>query len=71
MKYRRLETIIPMTAGIFQQIKDNGYNAPWDSMIDASTLDLEYIGNRSGMKPISPLVFKMLESDTLSAAKIE
>ena len=55
----KLETVIPMTAGIFQQMKNNGYIAPWDDSISPENMDVEYIGNVSGFKPISPLVFKI------------
>lgn len=62
----KLETVIPITAGIFQQMKNNGYSAPWDDIISPENMDVEYIGNISGFKPVSPLVFKMLEDGSLS-----
>ena len=39
---------------------------PWDGYVDSLTLDMEYIGNHSGAKIVSPLVMKLLTSDGLS-----
>lgn len=34
---------------------------PWSEIIDGASLDVEYFGNRSGSKPVAPLVYKLLD----------
>ena len=49
--------------GIFSEME----NPPWDEVVDADLLDLDYFGNHSGWKKCSPLLYKLLDSDyTLS-----
>ena len=48
------------TGGIFVLLT----NPPWaEQNITPSLLDMDYFGNHSGEKPISPLVHKLLDSD--------
>lgn len=47
--------------GIFDYIQ----NPPWGDEIESSQLNLEYFGNHSGAKTISPLVRKMLNDGVL------
>jgi len=53
------------TNGIFKVLADN-HTLPWSNDADANNLDLDYHGNHSGDKPVSPLVLKLMnvyESD--------
>lgn len=68
----KLQTVFPnwITSGIFTAL--NEYDVPWknDNITD---LDVEYFGNISGEKTISPLVRKLLDVDgaeTLSSERI-
>ena len=68
----KLQTVFPnwITSGIFTAL--NEYDVPWknDNITD---LDVEYFGNISGEKTISPLVRKLLDVDgaeTLSNERI-
>lgn len=56
--------------GILSELQEWG--VPWaeDSTILATALDCEYYGNRSGDKPISPLVTKLMTNGVLSQASI-
>ena len=47
--------------GIFDYIS----NPPWETEMDSSQLNLEYFGNHSGSKTVSPLVRKMLMNGNL------
>ena len=47
--------------GIFDYIS----NPPWETEVDSSQLNLEYFGNHSGSKTVSPLVRKMLTNGIL------
>lgn len=38
-------------------------NAPWINEVDNDILDIEYFGNRSGVKFIAPLVYKFLDEN--------
>lgn len=58
-----------MTNGIFTYL--NQLDVPWKNDITADILDLEYFGNHSGEKLISPLIEKMLENDTLTQARLQ
>lgn len=51
--------------GIFAVL--NNYNVPWKNEIEPDILDLEYIGNISGNKTISPLIAKMIQADGVNA----
>ena len=53
--------------GIIKTLTDN-YDVPWKNVLDGSVLDLEYHGNRSGGKIISPLVEKLITKDGISDA---
>lgn len=60
-----------ITSGIFSEL--NNYDVPWKND-NIPGLDVEYFGNVSGEKTISPLVQKLLNVDgttTLSAERIE
>ena len=52
--------------GIFSDMAKQYPNLPWAEHVDASTLDLEYFGNKSGNKEISPLLSKMVTAEGLS-----
>lgn len=69
-KQLTLNQVIPnwMTNGIFTAL--NQLDVPWKNEISADLLDLEYHGNVSGEKLISPLVHKLLENDVLSQSRI-
>lgn len=55
-----------MSDGIFHHLT----NVPWSR--DASTLDIEYYGNHSGSKRISPLVRRIMgTSETLSETNLD
>ena len=54
----------PLTNGIFKYIQDISPSVPWAQDMDAATLDLEYIGNISGQKTISPLIKNVLLKDS-------
>lgn len=53
-----------ITNGIFKRMEV--YDVPWKDHIDGSTIDLDYHGNRSGEKIISPLINKLLVDGELS-----
>ena len=55
-----------LTNGIFEQLES--FNVPWKSYVSGDVLDLDYYGNHSGAKLVSPLVHKLLTEDGLSAA---
>lgn len=62
------------TGGIFTALSGvSGYSPPW-STVSASTLDIQYHGNHSGDKLISPLVLKLLDANNVlsftNAAKL-
>lgn len=54
-----------LTHGIISHLTLN-FNVPWKNTVDGSILDLEYHGNRSGNKIISPLVEKLITKDGIS-----
>ena len=56
-------------SGIFNALND--YDVPWRIADIANELDLEYHGNISGDKFISPLVRKMKSGDTLTTAEMK
>ena len=45
--------------GIFSEMTE----MPWNEEVDGVTLDMEYFGNRSGLKFCSPLVYNFLDKD--------
>ena len=49
--------------GIFKDLEE--FDVPWKSKFNSSSLDLNYYGNHSGEKFISPLVDKILGDDTI------
>lgn len=53
-----------LTNGIFKQL--DSFDVPWKDHIDGSIIDLDYHGNRSGSKIISPLIYKLLDNNVLS-----
>lgn len=55
------------TDGIIKELTNN-HDVPWKNTVDGSVLDLEYYGNHSGNKIISPLVAKLLTATGLSSA---
>lgn len=48
------------TNGIFKVLADN-HTVPWENDADANDLDLDYHGNHSGDKPVSPMVLKLMD----------
>lgn len=54
-----------LTHGIISHLTLN-FNVPWKNSVEGSILDLEYHGNRSGNKIISPLVEQLLVDNELS-----
>lgn len=68
---KKLNDVIPnwlLGEGIFSAL--NGFAVPWQYEGIASELDLEYHGNISGEKNISPLVNKIMEGDTLTSDEL-
>jgi len=51
--------------GIMNVLTTN-FDVPWKNSIDGTVLDLDYYGNRSGNKVISPLVEKLVTQEGLS-----
>ena len=66
-KLYSLHSVTPDTGGIFTALEN--YDVPWAEDIDGSLLDLEYYGNISGDKAISPLVYKNLYCGKLTESK--
>lgn len=66
MKKLKLNDVIsnPLTNGIFHYIYTLTPSIPWVDDVSASTLDLEYIGNISGQKNVSPLIKNILLKDS-------
>ena len=66
MKKLKLNDVIsdPLTSGIFHYIYTLTPSIPWAEDIEASTLDLEYMGNISGQKNVSPLIKNILLKDS-------
>ena len=56
-----------MTGGIFTAL--NALNVPWKNENISTELDLEYHGNRSGEKYISPLLQKLTNGEEITEAK--
>lgn len=51
-------------SGIFSAL--NNFNVPWKTDIEPDTLDVEYFGNISGEKTVSPLIKKLLKADEVN-----
>ena len=66
MDVYRLQDVTPNTGGIFTSLQT--LDVPWKESNIAALLDLEYYGNISGDKIVSPLVRKKLSDGELSAA---
>lgn len=66
--YISLYEVTPEAGGIFSAL--DSFAVPWKDDIDPDLLDLQYYGNVSGEKTISPLVYKNLDdSGKLSESK--
>ena len=70
---KTLNDVFPAWAsggGIFTAL--GNYTLPWsnESTVNAQSLDLEYHGNVSGQKNVSPLVQNLLSDGTLSSASV-
>lgn len=67
----RLIDIFPnyFTSGIFHALQD--YDVPWQESNIADELDIEYFGNVSGEKLISPLLEKLLTLGNLESEDVE
>ena len=66
--YISLQSVTPDDGGIFTAL--NTLSVPWKNTVSPELIDLQYYGNVSGEKIISPLVYKQLNSDgKLTAAK--
>ena len=70
MKRVRLNEAIPnwMVSGIFSAL--DSFDVPWKDENIATYLNLEYHGNISGEKFVSPLVFRLLENNVLSSEMV-
>lgn len=55
-----------LTNGVFKQLE--AYDVPWKEDVSGEVLDLDYFGNHSGAKLVSPLVHKLLTENGLSIA---
>lgn len=55
-----------LTNGVFKQLE--AYDVPWKEDVSGEILDLDYFGNHSGAKLVSPLVHKLLTENGLSIA---
>lgn len=66
MKREKLENVFDdaFNNGIFNALE--AFEIPWKNIVDADVLDIEYFGNISGRKRISPLISKLLEKDSVS-----
>lgn len=62
-----LFSVTPETGGIFSAL--DSYDVPWKTAVNSDLLDLEYYGNISGQKAISPLVRKSLFYGVLTENK--
>lgn len=58
--YISLQSVTP-TNGIFTAL--NSFSVPWKNVVDPELIDLQYYGNVSGEKIISPLVYKQLNNE--------
>lgn len=70
-RFKRISEIFPdwmISGGIFSAL--NELDVPWKDENIKTSLDLEYFGNISGSKILSPLVDKLLIGETLSDTDI-
>ena len=71
MKMKTLTDVFPdwsTGSGIFAALQE--LSPAWSELDIAESLDLEYFGNISGNKPISPLINKIMEGDSLTDIEI-
>lgn len=71
-KKKTINQVIPnwlIGDGIFSYL--NGFDVPWQLEDVSGFLDLEYEGNISGDKYISPLVSKLMSGDILTSDEME
>lgn len=58
--------------GIFNALSNLGVDLPWEEVVEADTLDIEYFGNHSGAKMVAPLVSVLLDdADQLTEQQME
>lgn len=62
-----LYSVTPETGGIFSAL--DFFSVPWKNTVNAELIDLQYYGNVSGEKIISPLVYKNLSEGKLTTTK--
>lgn len=70
---KNLESVFPEWlggGGILSKLTSS-FEVPWKNVVDGEILDLEYYGNRSGSKEISPLLYKMLQDEILPDSNID
>ena len=60
----KLNDVYSIDDGVFASLDD--FTLPWDEDINAEDLDLVYLGNISGCKPVSPLVRGLITDGELS-----
>lgn len=65
IEYKRLEEVTPLTGGIFTALQS--FDVPWKSPDISAYLDMDYYGNYSGEKIVSPLVNKKLVEGVLTS----
>lgn len=53
--------------GVFKQLE--AFDVPWKNLVDGSIIDMDYHGNKSGCKLVSPLVSKLLVNDELPSER--
>lgn len=67
IEYKRLYEVTPQTGGIFNALQS--FDVPWKTPNISDYLDMDYYGNYSGDKIVSPLVDKKLVSGVLTTEK--
>lgn len=70
---KKLESVFPEWlggGGILSKLTSS-FEVPWKDVVDGQILDLDYYGNHSGSKEISPLLYKMLQDEILPDSNIE
>ena len=60
----KLNEVYSIDDGVFASLSD--FTLPWSEDVNAEDLDLVYLGNVSGCKPVSPLVRGLIEDGELS-----
>ena len=68
---RKIGDVFPdwLTTGIFSKLDQ--YDVPWKNENMAAALDLEYYGNISGEKIISPLIEKLTDDEYIQESRQE